>query len=122
VLVDKEDDTWRSIAEIPRLFDHGLSKWEIEQTTVVGNSHRLLVWRWFRVGSRYTSNSYYAKLLQLWSNLIENRVDASVIVIATPYQDRIEEASSILDSFTRSVIQKMESSIDTLVGLDGVKN
>ena len=51
------------------------------------SDEKLLVWSWYRVGKYETPNPYMAKVLEAYNLIIEGRSDASILSIATQFND-----------------------------------
>lgn len=92
-------DVVQSLIETPTFGGH--PKW-----------YKLVVWQWYRVGGRYTSNPYVARLMGLWSSLVEGRTDAALIVVATPYQENSEQGAVVLGSFVDSMLPEIEAELE----------
>jgi EpsI family protein len=69
-----------------------------EQMLESTSGQRRLVWYWYRVGGRQTISDYRAKLLQLWGDL-EGNHQATVIVIATDFDENADTARQVLAEF-----------------------
>ncbi len=69
-----------------------------EQVLETASGQRRLAWYWYRVGGRQTSSEYRAKLLQLRGVLEGNR-QATVIVIATDFNENADAARQVLAEF-----------------------
>ncbi|HEB97828.1 MAG TPA: exosortase A [Sedimenticola thiotaurini] len=76
----------------------------------------LLVWYWYRIGTRYTTNPYQAKLYQAWERLGAGRDDAALIVVATPLVDDEAEAGSVLAGFLQQALPATAQALDRVVG------
>jgi EpsI family protein len=78
-----------------------------EQMLESTSGQRRLVWYWYRVGGRQTISDYRAKLLQLWGVLEGNR-QATVIVIATDFDEKADAARQVLAEFLSAARQSLE--------------
>ena len=63
-----------------------------------GNERRLVCY-WYWVAQKMTANPYFAKLLRAWAWLSGESRSASVIAVATTYDERPEAAVEALQSF-----------------------
>jgi len=57
------------------------------ESELKSSDEKLLIWSWYRVGKYETPNPYMAKLLEVYNLIIEGRSDASVLSIATHFND-----------------------------------
>ncbi|HET7159002.1 MAG TPA: EpsI family protein, partial [Burkholderiales bacterium] len=73
---------------------------------------RLLVWRWYSVDGRYTTDPYVAKLLQARSKLL-GRGDAGAVILAyTELTGSREQATSTLEEFVIAMLPAIGRSVD----------
>ena len=70
----------------------------LEQLLEKGGAEKRLVWYWYRVAGRHTTNKYAAKALQVLG-LITGRPQASVVAVATDTGDDNGHARSVLGEF-----------------------
>jgi EpsI family protein len=59
----------------------------------------LLAWRWYWIGGEETANPYWAKLMLARNKLLGRGDDAVEIIVATRYEDSVDEAASVLQDF-----------------------
>ncbi len=78
--------------------------------------HPMLVWYWYRIGDRHTTNPYQAKLYQAWQRLIFGRPDAALIVVATPILTDRTAAGQRLADFLESALPELEGTLDRVIG------
>ena len=78
-----------------------------------GGWHNLLIWHWYRFGGEYTSNPYVVRLQDLWSRLSGGRRDATLLLLAAPYDDYPEAAERVLRSFAEDMLPEIEKALDT---------
>lgn len=60
---------------------------------------RQLVWWWYRIDGRFTSDPIRAKLYQLTARLMGRHPPAAIIAVSAHYSERPEEATVVLESF-----------------------
>ncbi len=77
-----------------------------------GGWHNLLIWHWYRFGGEYTSNPYVVRLRDLWSRLSGGRRDATLLLLAAPYEEDAEAAERILRSFAQDMLPEIEKALD----------
>ncbi|MGH8717633.1 MAG: exosortase A [Burkholderiales bacterium] len=90
VIVTNEDSLWRKTAELPIS-----ANFKVNATEIRNAESRLVVWHWYWVNRTHAANPYWAKLLQVQSELVHSRDDSAVVVIHAP-RDR---ADSLHDFF-----------------------
>lgn len=73
----------------------------ISQSIVRSDRGSRVVWKWYWVGEQYTSNAYYAKLLELKARLIAQRHMGAAIVLWTEYSDDKEQTEKDMQDFLR---------------------
>jgi exosortase A len=102
---------WASAGSVLRTEDFGRGPVELRQTRLRGPGARLVVWEWFRIGERDTVNPYAAKANLAWNKLLGLGDASAVIILATPYAERPEEAAELLRQFAR----EMRPSLDAVL-------
>jgi EpsI family protein len=78
--------------------------------TTGGNN--LVIWHWYRIGGRYTDNPNVARLLGVWSNFVEGRSDAALIVVATPYEQDPAQGDAVLGEFIERMLPEIETELE----------
>jgi exosortase A len=71
----------------------------VAEARIIGPDTELLVWSWYRVGDRSTSNPYLAKLFEAGQRLFEGRRDGARVFIATPVGAGLEADRTVLSDF-----------------------
>ena len=74
--------------------------------------HKLVIWHWYRFGGRYTSSPYVARLQDVWSRLFGGKRDATLLVLATPYDGDLESATRALRAFAEVMLPEIEKALD----------
>jgi exosortase A len=77
-----------------------------EQVLESTNGQQRLAWYWYRVGGRQTASEYRAKLLQL-TGMLEGKHQATVIVIATDFDEHADAAREVLTDFLSAAGQSL---------------
>jgi len=90
----------------------------VSRAKLVSDREKLLVWHWYRVGSVHTDNAYLAKVLEAVARLTGGRRDGTLIAVASPYIDRIEEAEPVLREFLADMLPEINGALDRAVGAD----
>jgi EpsI family protein len=76
----------------------------------------LAVWRWYRIGARYTTNPYLAKLYQAIDRLTLNRTDAAIVLVAAPLDARDQPPEAEVRNFVRDFVPALSHALDASVG------
>ncbi|HET6757190.1 MAG TPA: exosortase A [Burkholderiales bacterium] len=92
VIVTNEDSLLRKTAESPIA-----ANFKMNSTEIRNGDSRLVVWHWYWVNRTHTANPYWAKLLQVQSELVHSRDDSAVVVIHAP-RDRADSLHDFLHS------------------------
>lgn len=75
----------------------------VEATRIAAPGRRRLVWLWYWVDGRFTSDRMVAKFLEAKAKLLGADPAAAAIVVAADYQDKPEEAAALI----RDLLQHM---------------
>jgi len=114
-LVPSKDSPWRVYDRGPLQFvtDEGPLNTD---AFLLRGPQSLAVWRWYRIGARYTTNPYLAKLYQAIDRLTLNRTDAAIVLVAAPLdaQDRPPEPE--VRAFVRAFVPALSQALDASVG------
>jgi exosortase A len=76
----------------------------------------LAVWRWYRIGSRDTTNPYLAKLYQALDRLTLDRTDGAIVVVAAPLDSRDQSPDAEVAAFIRDLVPALSRALDASVG------
>lgn len=79
----------------------------------------LAVWRWYRMGARYTTNPYAAKLYQAFDRLTLDRTDGAIIIVAAPMDARDQAPKAEVSEFVRAFLPVLSAALDASVGEKG---
>lgn len=111
VLVHSNDKVWGRVGESRRTARFGANELKFTETSIRSREHRLLVWHWYWVDGQYTTNSYWAKLLEARSQLFGRGDDAAVIVVSAPFDAGANEAAPQLQSFVDAMLPKITDAL-----------
>lgn len=75
---------------------------------------KLLVWSWYRVGEYETPNPYIAKVLEAYNLIVEGRSDASLISIATQFNDTGKVTQKKLYDFWRASSEDISNQFEII--------
>jgi exosortase A len=86
---------------------------EVNQSRLASRrQERLLVWNWYRVGERHTANPYLGKVLEALSRLLGQRRDGTLIAIAAPYEEKVEDAQVVLQAFVDQMLPAIDRELN----------
>lgn len=75
---------------------------------------KLLVWSWYRVGKFETPNPYMAKILEAYNLIIEGRSDASILSIATQFNDTKQVSRQKIYDFWKASEKVMNNQLEKI--------
>jgi len=111
VMVIQKHAVWRNVGERTVTTSLGARQVKVRETQLHSRQTSLLVWDWFWVDGRYTSNPYIAKLLEAKARLLGSSRSAAAIVIATPYEIQPEPAAERLQKFVNEMLPSIEATL-----------
>jgi len=97
--------TWRAVYPQARSAHYRQQTVREQVLESTSGQHRL-VWYWYRVGGRQTGSKYQAKVLQL-RGILEGNRKASVLVIATDFDENADTARQVLSDFISAAGQSL---------------
>jgi exosortase A len=95
---------WRVVSESVRPVAVGGEGLAPLESHIQKRSTRLLVWQWYWVDGARTTSAYYAKLLQLRSQLRGHGDDAAVVVVYTELDEEPSRAAAVLRDFAATAL------------------
>lgn len=104
VLVKSGETRWAITGTGDRVLNIDGRDTRVIESRLSGREIRLLVWHWYWIDGQYTSNPYWAKLLQGKSMLLGRADNAAIIMVAAPYQTSPEEGVRPLRDFVKSML------------------
>lgn len=112
VLIKQKDKVWRQTADVPHEMILGGQRVEVRLAKMRSNQQDLLVWYWYWVDGRTTTNHYLAKLWDTKAKLLGGKGDAAAIVISTPFTDQGNDADQRLQRFMTAMHTAIEASLE----------
>lgn len=94
-LINPYASEWRLVAS--RVYKDDLRN--VNESELLKKDSKLLVWSWYRIGRFDTEDRYIAKLLEIYSLLIEQRNDAAMISVATEFDGTLTASRERLKNF-----------------------
>ncbi len=115
-MVLEGDPEWSNKESSTRTIETSAGEMRVNQNRLVSRQgQHLLVWYWYRVGDRQTSNPVTAKLLEAGYRLIHGRRDGALIAVATPMGESEGSAASLLEDFISTMSPIIAAQIDRSV-------
>lgn len=112
VMVTQKHPVWSNIGESRRTIKTAAGGMEIQQTRLRSASQKLLVWHWNWLNGEHTLNPYLAKVLEAKAKLLQAPDDAAAVIVAAPYEDKPEQAATVLEEFARDMSRSIEASLE----------
>jgi exosortase A len=111
MMVQQKHAVWSNVGESNREEDLGKGLVKIRQTQLRSVAQRLLIWDWFRISGRDLSNTYVGKLLLARNRLLGRGDDAAAIILAAPYEERVDVAQESLRQFVDDMLPSIDSAL-----------
>ncbi len=110
-LVSTKDHNWGLISSGSREMRGLNGPLTIAESALRSARGNLLVWSWYWIDGRYTSNSYLVKLYQAKAKLIGESDDAAAIFIYAPYEAKPDGAAAALSEFAPSMFKSIDAAL-----------
>lgn len=108
-LVHTTDKSWAILGSGERQVEVDGEKMRVLESRLKSGDTQILAWHWYWIDGHYTSNAYWAKLLQARSMLSGRGDDAAVMVAVAPYRLTPTEGIDGLDNFVKSMLPGLTS-------------
>lgn len=118
-LVDTSLNPWRlesgnwQVASLQQLPTDLEAPRQVTEAQVTGDRDDLLVWSWYRIDSKHTSNQYLVKILESKQQLFHGHRRGTRIFVATPLTEDRSQARQILSEFITDTLAAIESGLDS---------
>ena len=112
VMVHQKHPVWSNVGEATRTATIGGQSLQVVQTKLRAPNLRLLVWNWNRIGGTATISAHLAKLLEAKAKLLGSRDDGTAIILAAPYEEKLEPAAATLQEFVNDMLPSIETSLE----------
>jgi exosortase A len=109
VMVVQKHAVWSNVGEAQKAEAVGGSSVDIRETRLRSASQRLLIWDWFYLDGRRTTDPYLAKRLLAKDRLLLAPDDGMAIIVATPYADQPTPAEAVLREFLGDMLPQIEA-------------
>ena len=101
---------WRTVYPRPRIQSMG-NQQVLEQLIEKGANNKRLVWYWYNIAGKITTNKYEAKILQVLG-LLAGDTSASVVAVAAQTVDDSDSARQVLKDFIMSIETPMRKELE----------
>lgn len=109
-VVTTRDPVWQETQSTQRSISIRGKSVPVTEAKLISGNRKLLVWEWFWIDGHSVNNPYLAKLLEAKFKLWDHKDDAAVIVIATPYNERIGAENNLHD-FLQQMLPGIDQSL-----------
>ncbi len=110
-LVHSGDKVWGNIGDMRRMLNVNGGEIALVETKLKSHAGRLLVWHWYWIDGQYTTNPYWAKLLQAKSQLLGRGDDGAVIILSTEFDEKIDAPGDGLRDFVKGMLPAIAKSL-----------
>jgi len=111
VMINKHA-VWAMTAYGDREAELGALRLQVRSTELLSTQGHILVWHWYWIGGRWTTNDYLAKLYLALSRLGGRGDDAAAVMIFTPLvEGERARAGATLETFVREMGPSIEQAL-----------
>ncbi|RJG07047.1 exosortase A [Noviherbaspirillum cavernae] len=107
-LVADKDPHWRRVNTSARSEIISQQMLALREARIQGPSGPLLVWYWYWIDGRFTTNDYLGKLLQAKEKFLMRGDDGAAMMVFAPYADNPDEARAALRDFLGANLNALE--------------
>jgi EpsI family protein len=115
VMVAEQDPVWREGPVSLHRPDVPGGPDEVRESEIKGHQS-LLTWHWYRVGGRYTTSRYLAKVLEAVARLTFSRSDGALIAVTTPLGPDRARSRQRLAAFLGAAMPALEDAMRHAAG------
>lgn len=106
-----DDVKWSRASSAFTLAQVGGANHEVKATRILGRGKSRVVWEWYWIGGRFTSDRYIAKIYEAIAKLSGSTQAAAAIIVAADYDDSPADAERVLQDFLSNL-----GSLDATLG------
>lgn len=110
-LVVEKDPQWQRLATSTRQEMFGSSNLTVREAVIRGAPSSLVIWQWYWIDGKFTSNDYVGKLLQAKKKILMRGGDDAALLVFAPYSDTPNEAREVLRSFLSQNLPSLEAAL-----------
>lgn len=111
-VVPIRDKGWNMVDETSAKVAYRAEQLPVQQTRIWSvDGRRMLVWHWYEVDGRATTNPYHAKYLEAFAKFRGRGDDATVIAVYTPYDESLETGKARLSQFVSDMFPAIQASL-----------
>ena len=112
-LTEDLEDSWRRIGAENRVETVNGRSLAVKETRLRGADGTLVVWQWYWIDGRFTTNDYLGKLLQARERLFMRGDDGASILTYARFHEQPEEARAAMRAFLASNLPSLEATLAT---------
>ncbi len=112
-LVSTRDPRWALASDDSTVIQFRAMPLKVTKATLRSGNSRLLVWNWYWIGGKYTSNAYLAKLYQAKAKIFGEGDDAAAIFVYTPFDEKPDAANEVLHRFVPAVFPSLDLTLSS---------
>ena len=110
-LVHSANKVWGNIGDTHREVTVNGNAIVLSESRLRSHVSRLLVWHWYWIDGQYTTNPYWAKVLQAKSQFIGRGDDGAVIIVSTELDEKGDAAADRLQAFVNAMLPSVATSL-----------
>jgi exosortase A len=112
-VVHSSNQVWGMIGESRREVTVNNRELAVIESKLRSHATRLLIWRWYWIDGQYTTNPYWAKLLQAKSQLMGKGDDGAVIIVSTEFDEKVNSSADRLREFVNVMLPSIAKSLQS---------
>ncbi|MBK4734277.1 exosortase A [Noviherbaspirillum pedocola] len=112
-LTEDLEDSWRRIGAENRVETVNGRSLAVKETRLRGADGTLVVWQWYWIDGRFTTNDYLGKVLQARERLFMRGDDGASILTYARFREQPEEARAAMRAFLASNLPSLEATLAT---------
>lgn len=111
IIAEREGLGWRTTGASGRAESFGGRTIALRETRIRRNDSTMLVWDWYWIDGRFTSNNYLGKLLQARERLLLRGDDGASIQVFAAYEENPEVARAAMRDFLAANLDRIEATL-----------
>ena len=111
VLIRQKHPVWNEKQSRARTILLGEDSLQVTEATLTSEEQNLLVWKWYWVGGRHTSNPYRAKMLEAMAKLVGGASDGAAVIVYGEYKLNSGEVEDLLMRFVDDMLPVLEKEL-----------
>jgi exosortase A len=117
MLVAEKDTEWRNVGEQIRGIELGTHQLTVRQNQLHSQAKKILLWRWYRLGTEETTSPQIAKIILAKNKLFGRGDEGAEIILAAQYDDKPDEAAAALTDFLKDMLPAIRKGMNNAPAL-----